>query len=514
MSNKKPHVLLILDGWGVREDQTDNAIAMANTPVWDELMTTASHTLLDASGLAVGLPTGQMGNSEVGHMSIGAGRSIPQDLCRVDQALQDGSLEKHPVLAELVAHCLYEQKPCHLLSLVSDGGVHSHINHLMGLVTILAKQGIAVVVHIFTDGRDTPPKSALTSVKQLENHIRNLKLNVRIASVSGRFYAMDRDQRWDRVLNAAEVLLGVGNHAHYPSASAAIEAAYARGETDEFIQPCWIDSVADKKPLGIAEKDAVIFTNFRSDRARQMTEFFTQDAPFKHALSVPQDLFWVTMTQYSENYHLPILFEPLDLTNTLGDVIAQQQGTQLRIAETEKYAHVTYFFSGGEEKIFPGEKRILIPSPKVKTYDLCPEMSVREVNAKLVEAIDSQAFDLLVCNFANGDMVGHTGNIPAAIQAVEAVDYVLKDLVAAVKRNHGELFITADHGNVEQMTDHSSGQPHTAHTCEWVPFVHVGSASKVKIKQGALSDIAPTVLAAMKKPIPKEMTGRVLVELI
>lgn len=510
---KKPVVLIVLDGWGYREGGDDNAIHAAHAPTWNRLWQTAPHTLISGSGRDVGLPAGQMGNSEVGHMSLGAGRIIYQSITRIDAAIEDGSFFSNPVYADAIDRATRAGKAVHILGLLSPGGVHSHESHIAAMIRMAAQRGAKqVYLHAFLDGRDTPPRSAEASLAAATAQFAELGCG-RIASIVGRYFAMDRDNRWDRV-EAAYRLLTEGAAA-FTSADAVsgLHAAYARDENDEFVKPTVI-AAAGEAPAFIRDGDAVIFMNFRADRAREITRAFV-DTGFSGFTrrAVPTLAAFVMTTEYSADIHAPVAFGPDNLDNVLGDYIAQQGRTQLRIAETEKYAHVTFFFSGGREALFPGEERILVPSPDVATYDLKPEMSAPEVTDRLVEAIRSGKYDVIVCNYANGDMVGHTGVFAAAVKAVEALDGCLKRVTDAVLEAGGDCLITADHGNVEQMSDHETGQAHTAHTCEPVPLVYVGPrAVRFTVNDGRLADIAPTILSLMKLPIPQEMTGRVLLQ--
>lgn len=507
---QKPVMLLILDGWGYREKITpDNAIENGNTPNWHKLLATYPHGFVETSGLAVGLPEGQMGNSEVGHTNLGAGRVVMQDLPKIDASIKDGSLAKREVLQDLIAKLKANGGVCHLMGLMSPGGVHSEQSHMVALAKILAAAGVKVAVHAFTDGRDTPPASGAEFVAEFEKDIAGLK-NVKIATVCGRYYAMDRDKRWDRVEKAYNaVALAQGEK--YANAADAIKASYAQGVTDEFIVPCVI---GDYK--GIENGDAVLVANFRADRAREIL-YALGDKDFdcfaRQKVLELSDC--VGITEYSVDHRrfMKTIFPPEQLTNILGEVVSQNGLTQLRIAETEKYAHVTFFFNGGEERKFDGEERILIPSPKVATYDLKPEMSVYEITEQLVEAIENQKFDMIICNFANGDMVGHTGIMEAALKAVAAVDDCLGKVVAAIKKVGGVLLVTADHGNVEKMVDENTGQPYTAHTVGKVQLILVNDASGVKgLHDGCLADVAPTMLELMGLQQPKEMTGKSLLE--
>lgn len=505
---KKPIVICILDGWGHREDTEHNAILEANAPFLKKLYE-YPHSLLETSGLAVGLPEGQMGNSEVGHMNIGSGRVVMQSLPMIDLAIEDGSLAKMPELVEQISALKKNGGTCHLLGLVSDGGVHSHQAHIAAMAKILAQNGIPVAIHAFTDGRDTPPASAQGFIKQLEGDISDLK-NAAIATVSGRYYAMDRDNRWDRVQLAYDAMVAAAGQNH-PSARTAIDASYASGKNDEFILPC---TIGDYK--GMKDGDGVIMVNFRADRVRQTLDAMLNPefSGFKRS-KIIKFTCPIGITEYSSdlNRFISTIFKPVELNNILGEIIANKGMQQLRIAETEKYAHVTFFFNGGREELFKGEERILVPSPKVATYDLQPEMSAVEVTDKLLEAIDSGKFDLLVVNYANTDMVGHTGLEGAAIKAVETVSKCLERVVATVEKHGGKILITADHGNCEQMVDDDGHTPHTAHTTNPVPLILAGAGvSGIKLENGRLCDIAPTVLSLMGIAQPAEMTGNNLIK--
>jgi 2,3-bisphosphoglycerate-independent phosphoglycerate mutase len=503
----RPVVLCILDGWGVRAEREANAVELADTPVWHRLMAECPHGVLDASEGFVGLPAGQMGNSEVGHMNLGAGRVVIQDLPRIDTALADGSLARNEILARFVARLKQSGGTCHLLGLLSPGGVHSHQVHLAGLARIVADHGIPVQLHAFLDGRDTPPQSALDYLARFQRDVAGLEA-IGIATVTGRFFAMDRDKRWDRVAAAYAALVdGQGQAA--PDARAAVQQAYARGETDEFVQPTVLAGYR-----GMRDGDGLLMGNFRADRAREILDALVDPAFDGFARArVPGFAARLGLVAYSTELDrfLDALFPPIALDNTLGAIVARAGLTQLRIAETEKYAHVTFFFNGGEETVFPGEQRILVPSPKVKTYDLKPEMSAVEVTDRLVEAIASGRFDLIVVNYANTDMVGHTGIVAAAVTAVETVDRCLGRLEQAVKRAGGALFITADHGNAEQMVDPVTHQPHTAHTLNLVPAILVnGPAGGTLAAHGSLADVAPTLVTLLGLEQPAEMTGHSL----
>ena len=505
----RPVVLCILDGWGERAERDANAVALADTPVWHRLIAECPHGVLDASEGFVGLPAGQMGNSEVGHMNLGAGRVVMQDLPRIDAALADGSLAKNAFLGRFIAALQRSGGACHLMGLLSPGGVHSHQTHLAGLARIVADHGIPVWVHCFLDGRDTPPKSALDYLADVARDVE--PANIRAATVSGRFFAMDRDKRWDRV-SAAYAALVDAKGERAAGARKAVHQAYARGETDEFVQPTVIDGYP-----GMRDGDGLLMGNFRADRAREILAALVDPGFDDFARArVPNFAARLGMVEYSTdlNRFLDVLFPSIALDNTLGAIVAKAGLTQLRIAETEKYAHVTFFFNGGEETVFPGEERILVPSPKVKTYDLKPEMSAVEVTDKLVEAVTSKRFDLIVVNYANTDMVGHTGDVGAAVKAVETVDRCLGRLEAAVKTAGGVLFITADHGNAEQMVDPITGQPHTAHTLNMVPAILVNAPPGIAgVGHGRLADVAPTLVALLRLPQPAEMTGHSLLEM-
>ena len=511
-SEKTPYVLLILDGWGHREDADANAIALAKTPHWDSLWQNQPHCLISGSGLDVGLPAGQMGNSEVGHMNLGAGRVVDQDFTRITKAIDDGSFYTNPTLAGLAANLKQTGKALHIFGLLSPGGVHSHEDHIHAAVDLAFKAGVEkVYVHAFLDGRDVPPRSAKASIERLQQHIQ-AKGTGGIASIIGRYFAMDRDNRWDRV-EAAYRLITTGESAYqFDDPIAALEAAYARDESDEFVQATAIQ--IDGASIKMAQGDAVLFMNFRSDRAREITRAFT-DADFSgfERTTRPTLSAYVTLTEYASDIDARVAYEPTDMKNSIGEYVANQHLTQLRIAETEKYAHVTFFFSGGQETPFAGEDRTLVPSPQVATYDLQPEMSAPELTDKLCAAIESGQYDLIVCNYANGDMVGHTGDLQAAIQAVECVDHCLARIVASLKLTDGHCLITADHGNVEQMSDHQTGQAHTAHTSELVPLIYVGDkAPNLRQQGGTLSDVSPTLLDLMSLSQPAEMTGKSLCE--
>lgn len=500
---KRPTLLVILDGWGLRDEVAYNAIAQARTPVWDALWSGAPTTRLSASGMDVGLPAGQMGNSEVGHMSIGAGRAIPQDLTRIDQAIASGALASNPGLGEIIDS---GAATLHVLGLLSPGGVHSHEEHIAQVLATLREQSsMRIRLHAFLDGRDMPPKSAIASLHRFEEAFPGV-----LASITGRYYAMDRDRRWDRTKRAYNLLLHGEAPYHYDSAVAALDAAYRRGESDEFVQPSAVHP-ASQKPVTISPGDAGLFMNFRADRARQLTRALIADDfdDFPRRKRVPMAAF-ATLTRYADDIDAPALFGPVDLEDTLGEVIARLGKRQLRLAETEKYAHVTYFFSGGREQPFAGEDRVLVPSPKVATYDLAPAMSAYSVTDRLVDALQTGDHDFIVCNYANGDMVGHSGDFEAAVKAVEVIDACLGRITARVAELGAQCLITADHGNVERMREPLSGDPHTAHTTDAVPLVYVGPAA-VDLRPGTLGDVAPTLLELMGISPPAAMTGRSLI---
>lgn len=506
MSRPKPVLLLILDGWGHREARDNNAIAQANAPNWRRLLATCPYTLVQTHGKFVGLPDGQMGNSEVGHMNIGAGRIVYQDLTRIDAAIEDGTFFANPAL--LRACTAAKHSTLHVFGLLSPGGVHSSEEHIFAFLDMAKKNGVErVAVHAFLDGRDTPPQSARASLEKLQARCAALG-NARIATVTGRYYAMDRDKRWERVKLAYDAIAEGVAEFHSDNSIAALDAAYARGETDEFVKPTIVGAAAK-----IADGDAIVFMNFRADRARQLTQVFVDPdfSGFARTRKIRLSAF-VTLTHYSDDLRVTAeAYPPQSLENSLGEYLSSLGLKQLRIAETEKYAHVTFFFSGGREQPYAGEDRILVPSPKVATYDLQPEMSCPEVTDKLVAAIGSGKYDFIVCNLANADMVGHSGKLDAAIKAVEAIDVALGKLETAIRTAGGEMLISADHGNLEQMRA-DDGQPHTQHTVGPVPLVYVGRAAT--LAPGSLRDLAPTVLALMGITQPAQMTGHSLVTFV
>ena len=508
----RPVVLLILDGFGCRADAPDNAITRAQMPNWDRLLATCPHTSIDASEQDVGLPDGQMGNSEVGHLNIGAGRIVYQDFTRIDRAIALGEFAANPALADAVAAAKAAGSCVHGLGLLSPGGVHSHERQIAAMVELAADGGAPhVAVHAFLDGRDTPPRSAAASLAFM-GEVCAKHPGARIASICGRYYAMDRDKRWDRVAKAYALI--VDGEAPFRTATpqAALAAAYERDESDEFVEPTVVLD-AQGRPTTMADRDVVVFMNFRADRARQLTRALTDPAFDGFARNrVPRLARFVCLTRYGDEFsRLPVAFAPQSVANGFGEYLARLGLAQLRIAETEKYAHVTYFFSGGVEAVYPGEDRVLIPSPKVATYDLRPEMSAVEVTDRLVAAIRSAKYDAIVCNYANGDMVGHTGDFEAARRAVETLDTCIGRVVGAAREAGGEVLITADHGNAEQMYDPETRQPHTAHTLNRVPCVYAGRAARMR-EGGALRDIAPTLLEMMGLPAPREMTGHALLQ--
>lgn len=507
---KKTTALLILDGWGYREDTEFNAIHHANTPFWDRIWEQRPHNLIETSGMAVGLPDGQMGNSEVGHMNLGAGRIVYQNYTRITKDIEDGTFDSNPALTEAIDKAVSAGKAVHLFGLLSPGGVHSHEDHIVAAIQLAAKRGAQkVYMHAFLDGRDMPPRSAEPSLKKIDELLKELGIG-HIASMIGRYYAMDRDNRWDRVQSAYE-LVTEGKAEHQSECPvAALQAAYARDENDEFVAATAVNPNAGET-VRIEDGDSILFMNFRADRAREITRAFVDldfdgfEQGYKPALAD-----FVMLTEYAADIKTSCAYPPSDLPNTLGEYMEKLGKTQLRIAETEKYAHVTFFFSGGREALYEGENRELVPSPDVATYDLKPEMSAPEVTDKLVAAIESGEYDLIVCNYANGDMVGHTGKYEAAVKAAECLDECLNRVTEALERTGGQCLITADHGNAEQMVDPNTGQPHTAHTTLPVPLIYIGEKSLSLKNDGKLSDVAPTLLELMSLEIPEEMSGQSL----
>ncbi len=510
-TEKSPLVLLILDGFGYSDDAKYNAVATAKAPVWEKLWNHNPKTLIHTSGLAVGLPEGQMGNSEVGHMTLGAGRVVYQNFTRINKAITDGDFFTNPVYCDAIDKAVASDKAVHIMGLLSPGGVHSHEDHINAMVEMAAQRGASkIYIHASLDGRDCPPRSAMPSLQKTQALCDKLGVG-RIASVIGRFYSMDRDNRWDRVEQAYRLMTDGAAEFTASDAEAALQAAYERNENDEFVQATSI--VGDgQKAAAIEDGDVVISMNFRPDRAREISHALVDEAfsGFERA-SVPKLACFVMTTEYEASLDVPCAYPPEILVNSLGEYLAKQNKQQLRIAETEKYAHVTFFFSGGRESLYSGEERLLIPSPDVSTYDQQPEMSAPEVTEKLVAAIGSGQFDTIICNYANCDQVGHTGDFDASVKAVEAVDVCLAQILEAVTAANGELLITADHGNVEEMFDESSNQPHTQHTTLPVPLVYAGHRQIGLDNNGSLADIAPTMLALMDLPQPAEMTGRSLI---
>jgi 2,3-bisphosphoglycerate-independent phosphoglycerate mutase len=512
MSDKRV-VLIVLDGWGINTSNEGNPIASAHMPVYTSLLQDYPHTELDASGEAVGLPEGQMGNSEVGHLNLGAGRIVYQDSTRISKAIRDGEFFKNPAFLSTMRSVKQSGSSLHLMALLSDGGVHSRLDHIFALFDLAKAQGLTdVFFHAFLDGRDTPPSSAIRYIKQLEEYFSVIGIG-RIATVSGRYYAMDRDKHWERVEKAYEVMV-MGEGIRKYTAVDAVQQSYENDRTDEFMIPTVLLDHKTNKPLAtIRDRDAVIFCNFRADRAREITRALTDQAfqGFKRR-SIPKLSSFVCLTTYDETFKLPVAFAPIRLTNIFGELLSKHGVKQLRIAETEKYAHVTFFFNGGEEATFPLEDRILIPSPRdVATYDQKPEMSAREITDNLVKHITSRTYGFILANYANPDMVGHTGIMEAAVKAVEVIDECLGRVLKAAQEADMQLIITADHGNIEMLADTSTGQPHTAHTTDLVPFIVLQKNSKLR-SHGILADVAPTVLALMGIEQPAEMTGKSLIE--
>ena len=509
--HKIPHVLVILDGIGHRDEVKDNAYLAASTPNMDAIKAKHPHGLISGSGEDVGLPEGQFGNSEVGHMNLGAGRVLYQDSTKITKEIREGQFFEHAVLLDAVAKAKENQGNLHILGLLSDGGVHAHIDHMVAMSQLASTHGVNVLVHAFLDGRDTPPKSAEKYITDFEAKValENNKntAQIRIASLIGRYFAMDRDERWDRVEQAYDLLTKGVAVRHVATAQQGLAQAYADDENDEFVKATTVGA-----PATIQDGDSVVFMNFRADRAREITRAFVEDdfSGFTRKAQ-PKLASFVMLTRYAKTIPANVAYQPAALKNSLGEYLASIGKTQLRIAETEKYAHVTFFFSGGREEPFAGEKRILIKSPDVATYDLKPEMSAFEVTDELVAAINSGDYDVLIVNYANGDMVGHTGIFDAAVKAVEALDVCMGRVYEAVMAQGGHMLITADHGNVEQMMDYDSGQVHTQHTTEYVPLIYVGPTSATIASGGVLADVAPTLLSLMHIQAPSDMTGRNLV---
>ena len=511
MKNRQ-YLLMIMDGVGLNDEEKGNAFKLANTPNIDKYISKYPNTYVATSGMAVGLPEGQMGNSEVGHTNIGAGRIVYQELTRITKEINEGKFFENSELKNAMDNAKKEGKALHIVGLLSDGGVHSHIDHLFALLKMAKNNGLEnVYVHAILDGRDTPPTSAIEYVKELEEKMKEIGIG-KIATLTGRYYAMDRDNRWERVKLAYDAMAnGIGNF--FKTAQKAIETSYEIQEFDEFVKPIVIVD-EDGKPLGsVKSGDSIIYFNFRPDRARELTKAFMLEDFNGFDREKIQDLTFVTMTKYDDSIkNVGIAYKPVELKNTLGEYLSNKGYTQLRIAETEKYAHVTFFFNGGKEEPYNGEGRILVPSPKVATYDLKPEMSAYEVTDNVVEAIDSKKYDVIIINYANGDMVGHTGNLEKTIEAVEALDKCVGRVISKIEEVGGEALITADHGNCEYMLDLKTGEPITSHSTFDVPFIVVSNRIK-SLKNGRLCDIAPTLLTLMDEKIPEEMSGESLVEI-
>ena len=506
-AKKKTLALFILDGWGHREASPDNAIAAANTPVLDKLSAEFASTLISGSGLDVGLPPGQMGNSEVGHVNLGAGRVVYQDFTKITKAIKDGSFSENKALTDAIDAAVSKGKAVHIMGLLSDGGVHAHQDHLHAAIKLAKDRGAKqIYLHGFLDGRDTPPQSAEKYVKQSQDVCASIE-GAQVATLVGRYYAMDRDNRWDRVELAYNMLVNADAEFHTSTATQAVAESYAREQTDEFVKPTII---GDYK--GMQSGDTVMFMNFRADRARELS----------HALITPDfdgfdrgpkaDINFLMLTEFESTLHAPVAYPTENLVNVMGEWLSKHGKTQLRISETEKFAHVTFFYSGGKEDEYEGETRVLIPSPDVATYDLQPEMNSEKLTDAIIEAIDAGTFDVIICNFPNGDMVGHTGNFDAAVKACEAVDACLGRIIESLSKNGSECLITADHGNAEKMKDAETGVAHTAHTSEPVPFIYYGRDASVR-NDGTLSDVAPTMLHLMGMEQPPEMTGTPIVTL-
>jgi 2,3-bisphosphoglycerate-independent phosphoglycerate mutase len=512
LNKRKPHVLVILDGFGYRKETSDNAIKNAKTPTFDRFLDSYPHTLIHTSGKYVGLPDCQMGNSEVGHMNLGAGRIVYQNFTRISKAIKDGDFFRNQVLCESVDQVIKNDKTLHIMGLLSPGGVHSHEEHISAMIKLAQQRGAKkVMVHAFLDGRDMPPRSAEPSLRKIDDQLKKAGSG-HIASLIGRYYAMDRDKRWDRVEKAYDLLTQGSACFQATDAVSGLMAAYQRDEDDEFVQATLIKTEHESiNDVTLQDGDGLIFMNFRADRGRELSQAFTGHSAAFEKTETPSLSSFVTLTQYAEDIPSQVAFPPTTLTNVLGECLSKMKKTQLRLAETEKYAHVTFFFSGGREDTFDGEERILIKSPDVATYDLQPEMSAPELTDELVNAIGGGKYDFIVCNYANGDMVGHTGKYEATVKAVETLDACLKRIEQAILENQGECLITADHGNAEKMRDEQTGQAHTSHTNGPVPLIYIGKPAKLK-DNGALSDIAPTLLHLMNLDIPEEMTGLNLVQ--
>jgi 2,3-bisphosphoglycerate-independent phosphoglycerate mutase len=508
----KPVALIILDGWGYSEDQDHNAIAAAHKPVWDRLWQQFPHTFIRTSGASVGLPGDQMGNSEVGHLNLGAGRVVYQEFTRVSRSIKTGSFFTNATLTDAVDQAIGTGTAVHIIGLLSPGGVHSHEEHIHAMVQLAVERGATqVYLHAFLDGRDTPPRSAAPSIQAMEDRFRELGAG-RFVSMIGRYYAMDRDHRWPRVQAAYDLITGAVAEFEAEDPMTALEMAYARNESDEFVQATRIVPEG-RRPVTVEDGDVVVFMNFRSDRARQITRpFIEPDFDGFERDNVRQLGRFVSLTEYNSEFEIPVAFPPERLKNVFGEFAANLGLHQLRLAETEKYAHVTFFFNGGVEEPFEGEDRILVPSPLVATYDLRPEMSAAQVTDHFVDAIESGKYDVIICNYANPDMVGHTGNLEAAIKAIEAIDASLGRVYAALESVGGEALITADHGNAEQMRGKETGQAHTAHTSNVVPLLYIGRPAQ--LDEGVLADVVPTMIAIMGLAPPQEMTGRSLVQFV
>lgn len=507
---RRPFMLIILDGWGYRETKEGNAILAARTPNLDRLVKEYPWCFLEASGEAVGLPEGQMGNSEVGHLNMGAGRIVYQDLTRINISITNGDFFKNPAFLNAISNSKNKDSSLHLMGLVSYGGVHSYMTHIYALIKLAQEKGLKkVYIHAFLDGRDVPPKAALGDIKELDAFCKE-NGNAKIAMVSGRYYAMDRDKRWDRTKLAYDALIkGVAPYTA-PDAETAVSEAYSRGETDEFVKPTIITDSEGKPVATIQDNDSIIFFNFRPDRARQLTWAFVNENFDSFVREKHPKVYYVCMAQYDETLDLPIAFPPEELENVLGEILSKQGLIQLRIAETEKYAHVTFFLNGGQEKCYEGEDRCLIPSPKIATYDLKPEMSAYEVTDEVIRRIQSGKYDVIVLNFANMDMVGHTGFFEVTVKAIEAVDKCVGRIVEALKEKGGIALITADHGNAEKMINLETGEPFTAHTSCPVKCIYFGNDEVKALKNGKLCDLAPTILELLGVPKPQEMTGKSL----
>ncbi|MFW8591677.1 2,3-bisphosphoglycerate-independent phosphoglycerate mutase [Glaciecola sp. 2405UD65-10] len=504
-SKKKTLALFILDGWGYREETENNAVAAANTPNLDRLSAEYASTLISGSGLDVGLPPGQMGNSEVGHVNLGAGRVVYQDFTKITKSIEDGSFNDNEALVTAIENAVNNDKAVHIMGLLSDGGVHSHIDHILAAVKLAHSKGAKkIYVHGFLDGRDTPPQSAINYVKQTEEACAQYS-GAQIGSLVGRYYAMDRDNRWDRVTLAYDVLVSAKGEFTADSASQAVEDSYAREQTDEFVKPTVIGDFA-----GMQDGDAVLFMNFRADRARELSHALITDDFSGFERKARPAINFVMLTEFETSLKAPVGYPTEPLINVMGEWLSKNDKTQLRISETEKFAHVTFFYSGGKEDEYKGEERILIPSPDVATYDLQPEMNSEKLTDAIIESIEGGKYDVIICNFPNGDMVGHTGKFDAAVKACEAVDACIGRIIESLEKNGGECLITADHGNAEKMQDASTGVAHTAHTSEPVPFIYYGREASVR-SGGTLSDVAPTMLHLMGMEQPKEMTGKPIV---